>query len=130
MRNGERGFTLLEIIVTLILISITGALMFPVLRTNLTSSAIPVRRVENQYRLVQEMDRLTGLYRSEIYKDTLDINVFKASSVDTSPLVVAGETGFLAAGQITGNAYASQSTSILRVTLSDGDQRLVAFFTE
>jgi len=50
--------------------------------------------------------------------------------VDVSPFRDAGNTGFLATGQITGNTYNSQSTNILRVTLVDGDQTLVSFFTE
>jgi len=128
--ENRKGFTLLEIIVTLILISITGAVMFPVLRTNLTQSAVPVIRVDNQYQLIQEMDRLTARYRDEILNDALDISTFKTNYVDASPLVDAGNTGFLGAGQITGNAYNTQSTNILRVTLVDGDQWLVSFFTE
>ncbi len=75
--QNRKGFTLLEIIVTLILISITGAVMFPVLRTNLTKSAVPVTRVDNQYQLIREMDRLTARYRDDIENDSLNINTFK-----------------------------------------------------
>ncbi len=128
--NKQRGFSLLEIIVALILIGLTGAVMFPVLRTNLTQSAVPVRRLDSQYLLIQEMDRLTGLYRHEIQNDTLDINTFKTTHVDINPLVQAVDTGFLTVGQITGNSYNTQSPNILRVTLVDGDQRLVSLFTE
>ena len=115
---------------TLILISITGVVMFPVLRTNLTKSAVPVVRLDSQYQLIQEMDRLTARYRDEIQNDSLNINDFKTTYVDASPFRDAGNTGFLVAGQITGNAYNIQSTNILRVTLVDGDQTLVSFFTE
>jgi prepilin-type N-terminal cleavage/methylation domain-containing protein len=125
-----QGFTLVEIIVTLILISITGVVMFPVLHTNLTQSAVPVTRLDSQYQLVLEMESLTARYRDEILNDTLNITTFKTNYVDVNPLVDAGNTGFLGAGQITGNAYTSQSTNILRVTLVRGDQRLVTFFTE
>ena len=124
------GFTLLEIIVTLILIAITGVVMLPVLRTNLTTSAAPVNRLDSQYRLAQEMEWLTARYRDEIFKDTLDINAFKGTYVDANPFVDAGNTGFLGIGQITGNAYATQSPNILRVTLEDGDHRMVAYFSE
>ena len=128
----KNGFTLIEIIVTLILIAITGVVMFPVLRTNLAKSAAPVARVDSQYQLVQEMDRLTARYRDDIRNDSLNINTFKGTYVDTSAFVDAGNTGFVGNGQITGaNGYSNQSSSnILRVTLLDGDQRLVAYFTE
>jgi prepilin-type N-terminal cleavage/methylation domain-containing protein len=130
LRNS-RGFTLIEIIVTLILIAITGVVMFPVLRTNLTKSALPLTRVDSQYQLVQEMDRLTAQYRDEILNDSLNINTFKSTYVDTSTYIDAGNTGFVGVGQITGSGgYNNQSTNILRVTLVDGEQRLVSFFTE
>jgi prepilin-type N-terminal cleavage/methylation domain-containing protein len=128
--SGQKGFTLVEIIVTLILISITAVVMFPVLRTNLTKSAVPITRVDSQYQLVQAMDRLTARYRDEIQNDSLDITNFKNTYVDVNPFVDAGNTGFMGIGQITGNAYNTQSPDILRVTLVDGDLTLVSYFTE
>jgi len=129
--QNQNGFTLIEIIVTLILVAITGVVMFPVLRTNLTKSAVPVVRLDSQYQLSQEMERLTARYRDEIFNDSLDINTYKSTYVDTSAFVDAGNTGFLGAGQITGsNGYVTQSTTILRVTLVDGDLSLVSYFTE
>ena len=128
--SGQKGFTLVEIIVTLILISITAVVMFPVLRTNLTKSAVPITRVDSQYQLVQAMDRLTARYREEIQNDSLDITNFKNTYVDVNPFVDAGNTGFMGIGQITGNAYNTQSPDILRVTLVDGDLTLVSYFTE
>jgi len=128
--SDQKGFTLLEIIVTLILISITGVVMFPVLRTNLTKSAVPITRLDSQYQLVQAMDRLTARYRDEIQNDSLDITNFKNTYVDVNPFVDAGNTGFMGIGQITGNAYNTQSPDILRVTLVDGDLTLVSYFTE
>jgi len=129
--SDQKGFTLIEIIVTLILISITAVVMFPVLRTNLTKSVVPITRLDSQYRLVQAMDRLTARYRDEIQNDALDIADFKNTYVDVSPFVDAGNTGFVGIGQITGsNGYNPQSPDILRVTLVDGDLTLVSYFTE
>jgi len=132
--QNHKGFTLLEIIVTLILISITGVVMFPVLRTNLTKSAVPVVRLDSQYHLVQAMDRLTACYRDKINIDPPGgiISAFSSdclTDTDVSPFVDAGSTGSVT-GQIIGISYNPQSTNILRVTLVDGDQSLVSYFTE
>ena len=127
-RNRQGGFTLLEIIVALILIGLTGALMFPTLRTGLTQSAVPVNRVDDEYRLIREMDRLTGLYRREILNDTLDIGSFKTTHVDTSVYIESAETGLVA---LTGTTYGNTaSPNILRVTLVKGDAKLVTLFTQ
>ena len=132
--QNHNGFTLLEIIVTLILISITGVVVFPVLRTNLTKSAVPVVRLGSQYHLAQAMDRLTACYRNKIEIDPpggiiSEFNNDCLTEVDVSPFVDAGNTGSVT-GLITGISYNPQSTNILRVTLVDGDQSLVAYFTE
>ena len=127
LRN-TRGFTLIEIIVTLILVAVTGVVMFPVLRTNLTQSVTPATRVERQYQLVREMDRLTASYRDEILNESLNIATFL--STYPSAFLDAGSSGLVGVGQITGNAYSNQSPNILRVTLVDGDQQLVAYFSE
>ena len=127
-KQSQKGFTLVEIIVTLILISITSVVMFPVLRSNLTQSAVPVRRLDSQYLLIQEMDRLTGLYRNEIENETLIITNFEANPVGTSTYVDSAKTGMVT---LTGMTYGSTaSPNILQVTLVDGDLSLVSFFTQ
>ena len=81
---NQKGFTLLEIIATLILISISAAIMFPTLGTSLVRSAEPVERLNDHHLLVQEMDRWTGIYRNEIrLNGTVDIAAFK-TNVDTN----------------------------------------------
>jgi len=133
-RQDAAGFTLLEIIVALILISIMGAMMLPVLRTNLTQSATPIKRVDQLQVLLKHMDDITGRYREaiadpdDVAAGRLDIDNFKATVVDTNPYVNAGLTGFVTS--FNDGAYVPQSTtSILKVTLTAGDQALTALFS-
>ena len=134
----QEGFTLLEIIVTLILVGISAAIMFPVMGTNLTRSAEPVNRVDDQYLLVQEMDRLTGLYREAVDADTLedttsdnfDLSVFKTTHVDVNPYRLAGETYYLERNADAYVTSVSGATHFLLVTLALGDQKISTLFTE
>jgi prepilin-type N-terminal cleavage/methylation domain-containing protein len=129
--RSHKGFTLIEIIVTLLLVGITAAIMFPVLGTNLIKSPEPITRVDNQYRLVKEMDTLTAIYRDAIAKGTLNINSFKASHVDTNPLRDAAGTQFLEDTDQDGTYTSSAGTTpILMVSLRLGDQTLYAIFSE
>ncbi len=125
--TSHKGFTLVEIIVTIILVGITAAIMFPALGTNLTRSAEPVNRLNDHHLLIQEMDRLTGLYRDAIQNDTLNINTFKTTHVDTSIYVDAGETSFVT---LSGGTYTTTSPNILRVTLVNNSQSLVSLFAQ
>jgi prepilin-type N-terminal cleavage/methylation domain-containing protein len=124
---SHKGFTLVEIIVTIILVGITAAIMFPVMGTNLTRSAEPVNRLNDHHLLIQEMDKWTGIYRDEIRNDTLDITSFK-TNVDSNANYL-DSTAYI--NSFNGGAYSTQGTNkILRVTLVNNDQALVALFAE
>lgn len=125
--STQKGFTLLEIIVTLILVGISAAIMFPVMGTNLIKSSEPVNRLKDHQLLIQEMDKWTGIYRDEIQNDSLDIAVFKAN-IDSSANFL-DNTFYI--NSFNGGAYSTQGTNkILRVTLINNDQQLVALFAE
>ena len=124
---SHKGFTLLEIIVTIILVGITAAIMFPALGTNLTRSAEPVNRLNDHHLLIQEMDKWTGIYRDEIRNHNLDISSFK-TNVDASANYL-DSTAYI--NSFNGGAYSTQGTNkILQVTLINNDQTLVALFAQ
>jgi len=136
---SQKGFTLIEIIVTLILVGISAAIMFPVLGTNLTRSAEPVKRVESQYILIQEMDKLIGLYREAIDADTLEdttdfaLSGFKSTQVDSSPNILGDETYYLVRNvdaYVPSGNDGDDATHFLLVTLALGDQKISTIFTQ
>ena len=124
----RKGFTLLEIIATLVLVAISAAIMFPALGTNLVRSAEPVERLNDHHLLIQEMDRWTGIYRDEIrLNGTVDIAAFK-TNVDTNANYLDSTTYI---NSFNGGTYTTQGTNtILRVILVYNDQTLVALFAQ
>lgn len=123
----RRGFSLLEIIATLVLVGISAAILYPALRTNLVRSAEPVNRLSGHQLLIQEMDKWTAVYRNEIENDTLDITSFKAD-IDSNANYLDNT---LYINSFNSGAYTTQGTNkILRVTLVNDDQTLVALFAE
>jgi prepilin-type N-terminal cleavage/methylation domain-containing protein len=125
--RSQRGFTLIEIIVTLILVGVSAAIMFPVLGTNLIRSAEPVNRLNDHQQLIQEMDKWTGIYRDEIRNNSLDITNFK-TNVDSNANYL-DNTAYI--NSFNGGVYATQGTNkIIRVTLNNNGQTLVALFAE
>jgi len=134
----QKGFTLLEIIVTLIIVGISAAIMFPVMGTNLTRSAEPVNRVDYQYKLIQEMDKLIGIYRVEVDADTSDdfaLTSFKTDEVNPILSSFIGSTSYYLirnAGDeyVKSGSDGTETTPFLMVNLVMGDQKISAIFTE
>lgn len=138
--QSHNGFTLIEIIVTLMLVGITAAIMVPVMGTNLIKSPEPISRTDNQYRLVEEMDKLNASYRDEIADNGSDFSItgFKTSFVD--PIVsnpanfdLDGANSTFLEDDDQDGTYAvvgSGTTPILRVTLQKGGQTLYSIFSE
>jgi prepilin-type N-terminal cleavage/methylation domain-containing protein len=123
--QNEKGFTLLEAIITLVLVSILGAMFFEFMGPQLTGSPLQVLRVKNQYELIQEIERLTGLYRDELNKGTLDINTFKAAHVDTSPYNDNSQVITLT----TSGGYTTQYGTILKVNLKNAENKMFTLLT-
>ncbi len=121
----EKGFTLIEAIITLVLVSVMGAMFFEFMGPQLTGSPFQVIRIKSQYELVQEIERLTGLYRDELNKGTLDINTFKAAHVDTSPYNDGSQVITLT----TSGGYTTQYGTILKVSLKNEENKMFTLLT-
>jgi len=125
--ESQKGFTLIEIIVTLILVGISAAIMFPAMGTSLIRSAEPVERLNDHHLLIQEMDKWIGVYRDEIQNNSLDITSFK-TDVDSNANYL-DNTAYI--NSFNGGTYNTQGTNkILRVTLANNGQTLIALFAE
>ncbi len=123
--HNKNGFTLLEIIITLVLVSILGAMFVQFMGPQLTRSPFQVLRVKSQYELIDEIERLTGIYRDELQKDTLVINTFKTTHVDTSSYNDSSQVITLT----TGGGYTTQYATILKVSLKNEDSKMYTLLT-
>jgi len=56
------GFTLVEVIITLVVAAIVGAMMFSVLGTSMTKSSDPIFRQQKSFALQQVMENLITAY--------------------------------------------------------------------
>lgn len=121
----KNGFTLIEIIVTLTIVAVAGALFVAYMGTSLTQSAVPASQVRSQYALIQQMEEITSDYRKALNDGggTINLQAFKVQHVDTKPNIYSVSEIILMIG-----ALETQS-KLLQVTLRDGDQYLFAVFT-
>lgn len=123
--KSNRGFTLIEIIITIVVIAIAAALFVTSLGKSFTQSSVSSGAVKSQYALIQQMELITIQYRQNINSGTLNLATFKTSNVDGQPYVDAANTIMTT---LPYGAYTTQQ--FLQVTLTDGKQTLLSIFTQ
>ena len=131
------GFTLLEVIITLLVASILGTMIYTFLGTSITKSGIPVNLVKEDFELVSVLEKITDDYRQEIetagasfdlatfvsnINSAAKVNALYGSTVDSVTIV---PTAFDASGNETGS-----DDNIQKVKLQQGGSILTVLLTQ
>ena len=134
-----RGFSLLEIVVTLIVSAFLGTIFVTYLGTSLMKSAEPVVMIQEGYSLSQVMESITADYKKLLIIDetplaTLESYVLNRSESNPEPCdpcygTYTAETGYILFSG--GNEVSdTDENRILKVNITNSDQSLVALFTK
>ncbi|MCW7754473.1 type II secretion system GspH family protein [Desulfobotulus sp. H1] len=129
----KEGFTLIEVIVSLILVSIVGTMLVTFMGTAVTRSADPLLNVQHGHYLNQIMENITADYKILMTENTepltelqnrIDSNQY---SVEEHPYAVIENKRI----RFDKNAETEDSGGkVLKVTLSYRGLTLTALFTE
>ena len=135
--SPKAGFTLLEILVTLIVASILGAMLIQFLGSGMTRSTQPVIMAQSSLTLNQTMERMQADYQKLLVTDPTPLSTFKThvenGNVDTNVPYFGAysfQTGYVV---LTGGNEAPDSggsNRILKVTITAQNQSLTALFTD
>ena len=126
----DQGFSLLELIITLVIAAIVGVVMVQFMRSQVLDSVDPVLLLQQDYRAIQGMENIKAVYRSQLESGTFDFTTFQANlqtyANDASLNVVGKDISFDADGV----ESATPSNSLLKVTVSDADLQVVSIFSD
>ena len=139
--SRSHGFTILEIIITLVIGAILASLMLPFMGSALVKSGFAVAEVQDNYEIVQAVEGLTAAYREELQQGSLDLATFNAdlSTYASNGVTFSGtwlnyRTGGNLADSDGDGAYDPQTsvtaTNYLLVTATKGDQSVDILFAE
>jgi prepilin-type N-terminal cleavage/methylation domain-containing protein len=138
---NQKGFTLLEFIVTLVLVAVVGAMVVSFVDTQMPRSGGALDLMREEFELSDVMERILADYREELNAGTLDLAAFVGNR-DTAGKVNALYGSEIDDVQVTATAFqpdpapsedyteSGADAAIQKVTLTKGDQILITIFTE
>lgn len=136
--RDQKGFTLVEVIITILVASILGLIFIQFMGTSMTGSVEPVIRVQDAFTIEQVMEKMTADYKK--------LRVESSTPLATLQLRVS--SGNYGSYSVKHNDYilfndgdgdgiydevhddGSGGNKILKVAVSIGDERLTSLFTK
>ena len=134
---GNKGFTLLEVVITLVVAAILATILMQFMGTSLSRSAEPLVSVQEGLAIVEVMEKMNAEYKRLLTTDSNPLETFK-SNVEDGNLEAnvpyfgdySVETKYITfSGGIEAEDTAGEKR-ILKVTIERGEQTLVALFTK
>ena len=126
----SKGFTLIEVIMTIVIMAVAAAAFLAFFGKAFTGSAVPAGQVQSQYNLIQRMEAITSQYRNDITNNaSFSLAAFKTDHVDGTLYVDSTKTGLIPPLTSSDGVYTT-TQPVLRVTLTDGKQTLMSIFTQ
>lgn len=142
--SGFKGFTLLEVIITMTIAAILATILVSFMGSSLTGSVTPLLRVQNASTLSQVFENITADYNklnaddvgnnTSVALSTLNTNIDNGNNTASNPyygpytIVYKNYVSFDGGGnQIVDT---SGSNKVLKVTLRQGDQTITTLFTK
>jgi len=140
---NQKGFTLIEVIVTLVLVSIVGAMVVSFMGTQVTQSGRSVTWMTEELELSSVMERMLADYREELKeeppnwttffgdRDTEgEINNLYTATIDYADIELTAFTEDNPGNPSTDYTESGADPAIHKLTLKKGDQTLITIFTE
>jgi prepilin-type N-terminal cleavage/methylation domain-containing protein len=134
-RKSERsssGFTLIEVIVSIIIVAILGTFLVSYMAGGITKSSLLINTVKQEFEIFKVMEQITADYQKKVPSSSSELLSFESnitSEYNTNGVTVS--CAFINIDRTDGTFSSSDSTNglILRVMLQKGDQSIAAFFT-
>jgi len=137
-QSNAHGFTLLEVVVSIMVAAILGTLMYQYSRTTLSSTVTPVTQLSNIQGLNDVMEKVTNDYFAELTanaatpaEETGWIGPFGNTMVTNYSSEVDSMTAEL--GCFTGYAWTTtcpSGTNTIQISMIKDNQSLTALFSE
>lgn len=120
--DNQKGFTLVEVIILLIIAGIMGSFLVTFVQSTSKNSVEPVLLINERAALQEEMEKITQDYKRLLEAGNFSLAAFKRDCVDGHSLVLASETEYI--------SFRTGEDELLMVTLQSGDIKIWSLFSE
>jgi len=128
--TDQKGFTLLEVIVTIIVAAIMGTMLVQFMGTSMIWSTKPVTQVQKAFSLKEVMDKITADHKKLLAEDSTPLATLKTNIENNNYGTYSSQTGYI---RFTGGNEVVDGTGanrILKAKITSGDQTLTTLFTK
>lgn len=133
----DKGFTLIEVVITLVVAAILGTVLVQFMGTSLTRSTEPIVMVQKGFSLSEVMEKMTAHYKYLLATDSTPLENFEddiknGNLPENTPYFgdYSTQTAYITFSDGNEAPDTSGNKRILKVTIDKGDQSLVTLFTK
>ena len=128
--TDQKGFTLLEVIVTIIVAAIMGTMRVQFMGASIIKSAKPITLVQKVFSLNEVMQKITADHKKLLTEDNTPLATLKTNIENNNYGTYSYQTGYI---RFTGGNEVVDGTGankVLKAKITSGDQTLMALFTK
>ena len=127
-RNTERGFTLLEVIITITLGAILASFLVAFMGAAITQSSDPLKQVRDLFASGGSIETASSDYASYLTTGVPNWTAFKTNRGGCAAVCTSGSTS--ACCTVTSGSMYSSGFETIQVTVTNNNQKLVSYFTQ
>jgi prepilin-type N-terminal cleavage/methylation domain-containing protein len=135
------GFTLIEVVVTLMVVAILGTMLVIFTRSNLSESSMTVLGIRQTYNLSGVMDNITADYKRILSQEDKGLGDFRnavgsvgeqANAYGSYKVIFNNFITFSCSQNACSESVSEDATNILKITIADiaEQQKITALFAE
>lgn len=136
LSSNAQGFTLIEVIVTIVIGAVASVLLIQFIGGNMERSLVPLVRIDQSYQLTTVMENLTAHYKNLLLTDadplgTFEDDIRNGNVASNTPYFgdYASTLQYVDLSSGSESPCVAAICKVLRVDLQRGEHRLTALFT-
>ncbi|MHB8139138.1 MAG: PulJ/GspJ family protein [Smithellaceae bacterium] len=124
----EKGFTLLEVIITITIGAILASFLVAFMGTAITKSSDPLKQIRDLGTSGGNIETVSADYASYLTSGIPDWTTFKTNRGGCAAACTSGST--IACCTVTSGGIYSSGFETIQVTVTNSSQKLVSYFTQ